>query len=113
MLVRANRMRAEPTLAEKILWKRLRNFKLDGFKFRRQQPVEFFILDFYCSVGRLAVECDGSSHDSIVDQEYDHWRDRMLDEFGIRVIRFPDNRVLEEIDEVLAEIKEAIEGHRL
>ena len=113
MLVRAKQMRQEPTPAEKILWKCLRDFKLDGFKFRRQQPVEFFILDFYCSVGRLAVECDGSSHESPIDQEYDQWRDRLLAEFGIRVLRFPDSRIYEELGDVLDEIREALKGHSL
>ena len=112
ILVRAKQMRGVPTPAEKILWKHLRNFKLEGFKFRRQQPVEFFILDFYCSVGRLAVECDGTSHDEPLDQDYDRWRDSVLREFGIRVLRFPDARIYEELGEVLDEIRQALEGHR-
>ena len=112
ILVRAKQMRGEPTLAEKILWRSLRNFKVDGFKFRRQQPVEFFILDFYCSVGRLAIECDGGSHDLPVDQEYDQWRSSILSELGIRVLRFPYSRIYEELDEVLDEIRKALEGHR-
>lgn len=112
ILVRAKQMRTEPTPAEKVLWKNLRNFKLEGFKFRRQQPVEFFVLDFYCSVGRLAVECDGSSHDQPIDQDYDRWRDSLLTEFGIRVLRFPDKRIYEELGDVLDEIRNALEGHR-
>lgn len=68
----ARELRKNQTKAEEVLWNLLRNRQLDGFKFRRQHPVSpLYILDFFCSKVKLAVELDGDHHDGKTQQEYD------------------------------------------
>ncbi|HEX9839738.1 MAG TPA: endonuclease domain-containing protein, partial [Anaerolineales bacterium] len=76
----ARDFRKEPTKSEAKLWQALRGKKLDGIKFRRQQPVGPFIVDFYNSVYRLVIEIDGSIHDS--QFEADKNRQNILEELG-------------------------------
>jgi len=101
----ARRMRQRPALAESILWASLRNCKLDGFRFRRQNAVGCFIVDFYCSDLKLVVEVDGQIHEGRCDE--DGARDKFLVKRGLMVQRFPNDRVEGALDEVLAEIREA------
>lgn len=95
---RALRRRATP--AEKRLWRVLRDRRLGGFKFRRQHPVAAYVLDFYCHAARLAIEIDGAVHDDPVRAGYDADRTRALQRAGIRVIRFSNREVLEQVDVV-------------
>lgn len=81
----AREFRKEPTRSERILWQALRGKKLDGIKFRRQQPVGFFVVDFYNSVYRLVVEIDGPVHDS--QKEADLARQEILEVLGLNVLR--------------------------
>ena len=85
MLELAREFRKEPTPSEDILWQALRGKKLDGIKFRRQQPVGYFVVDFYNSVYRLVVEVDGLIHES--QQEADASRQQILEELGLNVLR--------------------------
>ncbi len=85
MIEIAREFRKEPTEGEKILWGALRGKKLDGIKFRRQQPVGYFVVDFYNSVFRLAVEVDGPIHDQQV--EADRARQDILEVLGLTVFR--------------------------
>ncbi len=104
---RARAMRRNPTPAEAELWKRLRDGRLGGQHFARQFVVGEFIVDFYCHAAGLAVELDGQVH---ADQrERDAERDAYLGERGLRVVRFPNERVLGDIYGVLREIREAVE----
>ncbi len=92
------------TEAESFLWQRLRNRKLNGFKFRRQHPIDKYIADFYCHETKLIIEVDGEIHlnnDQIV---YDKIRTEELESLGLRVIRFTNRQVLDKIDHVLQEI---------
>ena len=92
------------TEAESFLWQRLRNRKLNGFKFRRQHPIDRYIADFYCHETKLIIEVDGEIHlnnDQIV---YDKIRTEELESLGLRVIRFTNRQVLDKIDHVLQEI---------
>jgi 5-methyltetrahydrofolate--homocysteine methyltransferase len=86
----AREQRREPSKAERLLWNALRNGKL-GFKFRRQHPIDLFILDFYCDAAKLAVEVDGPLHEG--REEYDEWRDRRLQDMGVRTVRFSTEAV--------------------
>ena len=95
-------MRREPTAAENKLWQKLRNSQLHGLKFRRQHAVERFIVDFYCAEARLVVEVDGSIHDYTTEE--DVIRQHFLEGWGLRVVRFTNQQILETIDEVLEEI---------
>ena len=75
----------EPTEGEKILWESLRGKRLDGIKFRRQQPIGYFVVDFYSSAYRLAVEVDGPIHDQQI--EADTARQDILEILGLTVLR--------------------------
>ena len=85
MIELAREFRKEPTQSEDILWQALRGKKLDGIKFRRQQPVGYFVVDFYNSAYRLVVEVDGFIHES--QQEADASRQQILEELGLNVLR--------------------------
>ncbi len=98
---RALAMRKHPTRAEKMLWQYLRGKRMRGFRFRRQQPINRFIVDFYCRQARLVVEVDGSSHDSTEAAEYDEQRTRFFEELGLSVLRFSNEQVIYETDAVL------------
>ena len=96
----AKAMRAEPTDAERKLWRLLRGRRLAGFKFRRQVPVAGYVLDYYCLREGVVVELDGGQHAEPVAREYDERRTRRLSEVGIRVVRFPDDEILKYPDAV-------------
>lgn len=81
----AREFRKEPTEGERILWSALRGKKLDGIKFRRQQPVGYFVVDFYASAFRLVVEVDGPIHYQQV--EADRARQEILEVLGLTVFR--------------------------
>ena len=92
------------TEAERTLWRHIRLRQLGGYKFRRQQPIRKYIVDFVCLEKRLIVEVDGGQHSEQVT--YDLARGAYLQEQGFRVMRFWDNQVLKETEAV----KEVIMG---
>jgi very-short-patch-repair endonuclease len=94
---RAREMRRNPTEPEKRLWARLKSSQLGGFKFRRQEVVGSAIVDFACPTRWLCVEVDGETH---VNPEVDALRDRKLTDIGIRVLRFTNQQVMQELDGV-------------
>jgi very-short-patch-repair endonuclease len=102
-LARARTLRRESTDAEKRLWALLRNRNLDGWKFRRQMPIESFIVDFCCIEARLIVELDGGQHANS-RKRYDDERSRELRAHGFRVLRFWNSEVLHETEGVIQEI---------
>jgi len=106
---KARGLRAEETFAEELLWQKLRNRKFEGFKFRRQHPLLHFIADFYCHELMLVVEIDGSCHSETNRKERDTERTRMLNEFGIHVIRFTNDEVEASISNVLTKLKSFIQ----
>ncbi len=100
----AQRLRREPTEAEKRLWSRLRGRQL-GVQFMRQFPIAGYIADFACRRARLVVEVDGGQHaDSLADEE----RTRIIEAFGYTVIRFWNNDVLGNTDGVVTLIAEQL-----
>jgi very-short-patch-repair endonuclease len=103
---RENRKRS--TISEALLWHELQNYKLGGLKFRRQHLIDPFILDFYCFEKKLAVEVDGDAHATDTARVYDERREAWLQDRGIRVLRFSHDRVIHEMDAVLAEILSAV-----
>lgn len=92
------------TNAERLLWQALRNHQLCGFKFRRQHPIGPYIVDFYCHNARLVVELDGEYHANQIQYENDCARTRVLNSFGLKVLRFENQRVFADLSVVLAEI---------
>ena len=96
--------RRNPSDAEKLMWKQLANQSLGGFKFKRQFIVGTSIVDFACPTVWLVVEID----DVDIDRELQAMSDRKLAEVGVRVLRFTNEQVLEDIDAVCAEILEML-----
>lgn len=102
----AKKLREAMTPAELLLWEELRTNKLKGFRFKAQHPISYFIADFYCHAAKLVIELDGSVHDSSDQQEYDNNRTYILNEFGLIVIRFRNEEVIENKENVLRKIAE-------
>jgi adenine-specific DNA methylase/very-short-patch-repair endonuclease len=90
----AKQMRQLPTEAEENVWALLRNRRCNGLKFRRQQVILGFIVDFYCAEQRLAIELDGEIHET--QRDYDHARDALLAQAHIRVVRLRNEDATEE-----------------
>jgi very-short-patch-repair endonuclease len=104
----ARDMRKNPTEAEIVLWKELRNFRKKGFVFRRQHPIEIFIADFYCHKIKLVIEVDGEVHHDEQACEYDDSRSGELERFGVQVIRFSNEEIFNNIDLVINKITSKI-----
>jgi very-short-patch-repair endonuclease len=100
-------MRGEAsTAAERALWQQLRGRKLDGKKFRRQHAVGPYVVDFICAECDLAIELDGPIHDQTLDE--DARRQSALESAGLRVLRFRNEEVLADMEQVLAGIRSAL-----
>ena len=102
----ARRLRRDQTDAEQMLWARLRNRQLDGWKFRRQVPLGKFVVDFVCYDEKLVVELDGGQHGENPDD--DATRTAWLEARGFRVLRFWNHEVLENLEGVLTIIAKAL-----
>jgi very-short-patch-repair endonuclease len=105
---KARALRNNPTDAERLLWQHLRLRQIGGHKFRRQQPLGHYIVDFVCLEKRLVVEVDGGHHSEQV--VYDRRRSAWLEAEGFRILRFWDHEVLKHIEAVKQVIGEAIGG---
>ena len=103
---RARELRKNPTEAERVLWQHIRRRQLGGYRFRRQQPLGEYIVDFFCFEKRLVVEIDGGQHSERVS--YDTARTASLKSRGFRVLRFWNNQVLGETEAVKQAILEAL-----
>jgi very-short-patch-repair endonuclease len=103
---RARTLRKHPTDAEQRLWQKLKRRQLAGAKFRRQQLIGAFIVDFVCFEPRVIVEVDGGQHAEQVP--YDERRTRWLEAQGYRVLRFWNNDVLAQTDAVAQAIVEVV-----
>ena len=103
----ARRLRAEAPGPEEVLWKELRNRRLDGWKFRRQTPIAGFVVDFCCWEARLSIELDGAQHAAqpLADAE----RRRAIEANGFLEIRFTNDEVRERLHWVLTEIRRALD----
>jgi very-short-patch-repair endonuclease len=102
----SKKLRRNMTDAERYLWRYLRNRQLEGYKFRRQQVIENYIVDFVNFEKKIIIEVDGGQHN--IYRMKDMERDRKLKELGFKVIRFWDNDVLNNIEGVLEKIREEI-----
>ncbi|HAD13378.1 MAG TPA: hypothetical protein DCF33_13185 [Saprospirales bacterium] len=102
--------RETATKAEEVLWNALKGKKLGGYKFRRQHPASRYILDFYCHAVKMAIEVDGGYHFNEEQQRYDNQRSADLLDLGIKVIRFTNEHVLNDLEAVLNAILHAVEA---
>jgi len=99
-------LRNSLTPAEAFLWKQLQNRKFKGRKFRRQHSIENFIVDFYCAEEQLIIELDGEVHKNQLAEEKDEKRNKKLESFGFKVIRFENRMVFDFLPSVLKEIED-------
>lgn len=104
LTARARELRNNMTIGEAVLWNELKQNKL-GVDFDRQRPIGSFIVDFYCKDLMLAIEVDGDSHSSDEAKRYDRSRQEQLEAVGVRFLRFDDQKVRNETDKVVEEIK--------
>jgi very-short-patch-repair endonuclease len=102
---KARELRRNQTEAEAVLWKYLKNRQLDGFKFRRQHTLGYYICDFACLEAKLIVELDGGQHNEVIIAGNDEERTNWFKSQGYKLIRFGNNDVLENIERVILEIK--------
>ena len=93
------------TNTEAVLWEHLRKGSLRGFHFRRQQIIDGFIVDFYCHAAGVVVEIDGLVHADQAD--YDAERDRILSARGLKIMRFTNQEIENELYRVIGEIGKA------
>ena len=102
---KAQFLRRNETKAEKLLWEKLRNNQLEGLKFRRQHPVNIYIADFYCHKFKLIIELDGDYHNQEEQKQKDEVRTEVLRLNGLKIIRFKNEEVEQDINQVLTTIK--------
>jgi len=95
----AKYLRKESTDTENVLWRHLRAKRFEGLKWRRQEPIGKYIVDFVCYEKRIIIECDGGQHLSA--KKKDEIRERWLKDRGYKILRFWDNEVLKNLDVVL------------
>jgi very-short-patch-repair endonuclease len=107
-VVNARNLRSHSTPSEKILWESLRNRRLDGLKFRRQYPVDRWIIDFFCLEKMLGVEVDGPVHNKPRIRTHDQYREEYLHRMGIRILRIPAERIVKDLPAVLQTILSSI-----
>lgn len=105
----AKELRKTQTETEKVLWSKLNKNQILGLQFRRQHPIDKFIVDFFCAKIKLVVEIDGSIHDIPEYQNHDLGRTDILNDFGITVVRFTNEQIINEIDYIVNQIKDIAE----
>ena len=104
----ARRLRREQTDAERALWTRLRNRQLQGVRFRRQQPIGTYVVDFVSLEKRIIIDIDGGQHDKEVTRRSDEARTRWLRERQYEVLRFWNDEVLNNLEGALEAIAVAV-----
>ena len=103
MTAKARELRRNQTEAERALWLQVCNRRLEGNKFRRQQPIGPYVVDFVCFEKKVIIELDGGQHSEQI--VYDTKRDAWLESQGYRVLRFWNNQLLGDIEAVLETLK--------
>ncbi|MCB9360898.1 MAG: endonuclease domain-containing protein [Flavobacteriales bacterium] len=101
----AKKLRKNMTLGEVLLWGELKQKKMLGYDFDRQRPIDDFIVDFYCKDLQLAIEVDGASHNIDEVYEKDVLRQKRLESLGVKFLRFEDNEVKKDMNNVLRTIE--------
>lgn len=107
----ARQLRNNSTKAEIILWQKLKRKQLYGYDFHRQKPIDNYILDFFCHELMLGIEVDGYSHQLVEVFKKDKVKESVLLKLGISLLRFSDEQVLKDMDNVLRAIEDYIHNH--
>jgi len=105
---KAKYLRNNMTKAEQVLWEKLRKKETIGYRFRRQHPLGYYILDFYNHQLKLCIEIDGKYHQNLEVRKNDLEREEFLDFNGIKTIRFKNEDVLNDTNKVIESIKTEI-----
>ena len=103
----SRRLRRKGTLSEVLLWMQIKGGQIEGYKFTRQKPIGNYIVDFYCSRIRLAIEIDGISHEDKFKE--DKIRQKEIEKQGVKFLRFYDSDVKNNMEGVVAVIRDWIE----
>jgi len=103
-------LRKRPTDAEQLLWKQLRLKQLEGLKFRRQQPIDNYIVDFFCPRLNLAIEIDGATHGEKIG--YDENRQKNLEKLGLKFLRYSERQIRENLWAVIEDIEQWIKNNQ-
>jgi len=109
----ARQLRQNMTPGEVILWQHLKQKQMCGYDFDRQRPIDAYIVDFYCKPLMLAIEIDGSSHDSETAQQNDYLRQARLESLGVRFLRFREEQVCHQTPTAVQTIQTWITQHPL
>ena len=108
LVKKARELRSNMTRTEIILWSRLRSKKIEGYKFRRQEPIFDYVVDFYCDKLKLIIEVDGEVHSLAQNSDYDLKRQEILILNGYNVIRVSSFDIETDIDSVVEKIRSYI-----
>ena len=109
-IAKCRNLRENQTDAEKKLWAILRNRQLEGVKFRRQFPIDNYILDFYSPELKLGIEADGGQHYEDEGKEHDERRTQILSRLNIEILRFSNRDILQNIEGVFEAIRNVIQS---
>ena len=108
----ARNLRKNSTIQERRLWNLLKNRQFHNLKFKRQQPIGDYIVDFICKEAKIIIEIDGGQHNEPENIEYDKTRTEYLNTLGYKVIRLWNNEIYENIEGVVLRLKEEINPHQ-
>jgi very-short-patch-repair endonuclease len=110
--IAARYLRQNLTRCEEMLWQRLRNKAIQGYRFKCQHPIGYYVADFYCHAAKLVIEVDGNYHISSEQHFYDTQRTNDMQALGIAVLRFSNYQVENDIEFVVNQIRSFIIEHR-
>ena len=101
----ARQLRNNSTKAEVFLWQKIKRKQYFGYDFHRQKPSDNYILDFFCNELMLGIEIDGYSHEIVEVYNKDLVKEAKMKSLGISLLRFTDNQVFDDMDNVLRAIE--------
>ncbi|MBN1602709.1 MAG: endonuclease domain-containing protein [Chitinispirillaceae bacterium] len=106
----SRRLRKEPTPAERLLWEHVRNNAISDVKFRRQQVIDGYVVDFFCHNAKLVIEVDGKIHNTVKQKAKDIQRKNVFEARGLMEIRFRNEEVLENVLKVVKTLNQIVDS---
>lgn len=110
-LKKAKQLRGRMTQEEEKLWNRLKGKQIGGLRFRRQHPIETFIVDFYCHSAKLVIELDGTIH--LQQRAEDEKRTEAIEKYNIQVIRFTNEDIIDDLNSVITVITNTVKSRTI
>ncbi len=111
IFAKAKALRLNTTETEKLLWEKIGQNQLSGFRFKRQHPIAHYIVDFYCHKAKLIIELDGGYHNEADQMINDEFRTDELTDLGLMVLRFSNEEVRSRMEEVIKRISDYLNGN--